>query len=571
MAIPGMKTKINFSNRKYIYIALAAIVIIISAIVTTLLLTGRDKNVKDLYFQIERKHFINRMNEIERKYNDSLAKTRPLREQPSRTRYEISMKLSQVDDGNNNNGQYAFGFLPSQAIDIINSSKIVVNSRYDIKNEIKTSSLSFLLEGQSFLDINAFWDKDLMGIQVPVIYDKYFVFNKNDLSSALGKFGIDIPIKKIILPSDLKTDLKSKTGSSAAPAEIRNIIEDYIKLLEENIPEEQLSVSRNIDIDIDTGSPAGTSKVKCDVFTIELDESQFKAIAAKTAEFLCSDIRFLKITLGQLYSMLDILKEAGYLDLAAATQSVPHELYWLNGLNGLHKLQELQDIDDFDDFEDFDEDLKDDIEKLRQALLDAIKNTSFPGGFSMMVAVDKKGNIVDRKATLAAKSGNEPERAFNLHSGQYFTNIHITQEAGNSQDEKALIEIETQRQAGTGGSFTRIHCENNFWPDFEALINARKETDEDDKNKAMFTSYLVDIKLTCKELGIENRNILIDIKKEDRYGISFQLPERNESTAIDIITIDEDAINNIQAEIQFSALRFILANQYLIDAFTAAN
>ncbi|NLC68304.1 MAG: hypothetical protein GX754_05860, partial [Clostridiaceae bacterium] len=92
MAIPGIKSIINFSNRKYVYIGLAAIIIIvISAIVITLLLTGRDKNVKDLYLQLERKNLVNRMNEIEKKYNEQMAKTRPLREQPSRTRYEISV------------------------------------------------------------------------------------------------------------------------------------------------------------------------------------------------------------------------------------------------------------------------------------------------------------------------------------------------------------------------------------------------------------------------------------------------------------------------------------------------
>lgn len=570
MAIPGIKTRIISSNRKYvrkkIYIGLAAIVIIISAVITVFLLTGRDKNVKDLYFQIERKNFVNRIEEIEKKYNDNLAKTRPLREQPSRTRYEISLKLSQAGGGNSNSGDYVFGFLPAQAIDVINSSKIVVNSRNDVKNEIRTSSLSFLLEGQSFLDINAFWDKDLMGVQIPVIYDKYFVLNKNDVSSALGKFGIDIPMKRIILPSDLKTGLKNKAGSSPAPTEIKNILVDYINLLEASISEEQVSVSGNIDIDMEP--PAGTSKVKCDVFTIELDEPQFKAIAAETADFLCSDIRFLKITLGQLYSMLDILKEAGYFDLPAGMQSTSLEPY---GLNGLLKLQELQDIDNVEDFEDFNEDLKEDIEKLRQALLDAINNTSFPGGFSMTVAVDKKGNIVDRKAALATKSGNDPERVYTLHSGQYFTSIRITQDASSNRGEKALIEIETQRQAGAGGSFTRIYCENNIWPDFEVLINTRKKTDEDDKNNTMYTNYSLDINLTCKELGIENGNILIDIKKEDRFGISFKLPEINEATAVDINTIDEDAIKDIQSEIQFSALRFILANQYLINAFTSDN
>ncbi|NSW90175.1 MAG: hypothetical protein HPY74_05760 [Firmicutes bacterium] len=526
MTIADIKARISPLKKKNICILIAAILVIAVAIVVTLLVLNRNKNVKDLYFRIETRNFVNFMNEIEKRQNDNIAKTKPFREQPSRTRYEISAKLSQPDNKNGNN---SFGDLPAQAVDVINSSKLVLNSWYDLKNDKKTGSLSFLLEGQSFLDINAFWDKDIMGIQVPVIYDKYFVFNKNNISNALNKFGIDIPVKKILTISDIKDTVNFSTG------EFRDILIDYIKFLEENITDQQVSMSRNVKITSQPGATPG----KFDIFTVKLNESQFKAIATKTVDMLCTDKRLLNITLGKVYSVLDMLKGAGYFDLVKDMEST------------VGQLQKYEDT-----------------EKLRQDLLDIIENTSFPEGFEMFLAVDKSGNMVNRKISFASKAEGESKRMFNLNAGQFFTNLVIEQEAGSNPAENARIEIETVRQDGTGGRFLHINCINNIWPDFEVLINTRKEMIEDNKKKAINTSYSLDINLTCKSLNIENGNILVDIKREDRYGVDFELPDINEATAIDINSIDEEGIKAVQTEIQFTAAKFLLTNQYLINAFT---
>jgi len=124
-----------------LYILLAAVVLAVAAVSIYYFITsGKDTNAKDLYFQIESKNFVNYMNEVEKKQDKSAAIEKLLREQPSRTRHEISVKLSQSDS------QGGSGFsllnLPQQAIDVINSIKIVTSSKYDIKNNKKADSLS---------------------------------------------------------------------------------------------------------------------------------------------------------------------------------------------------------------------------------------------------------------------------------------------------------------------------------------------------------------------------------------------------------------------------------------------
>jgi hypothetical protein len=589
-------------KNRNLYILTSAILVIAVIAVIIFISVGKNKNVKDLYFEIETKNFVNFMSDIIKKQNDSMAKTKPLREQPSRTRHEISVKLSNLGSGGNQGLN-----IPEQAIDVINSSKLVLNSRYDLKNDIQTGSLSFLLEGQSFLDINTFLDKNIMGLQIPVIYDKYFVLDKNNVSYAFDRFGIDMPAKKILIPSEINDTLKIPL------VEFKDIFTDYIAFMEDIIAEQNISITKNVKlkqveypvsnynnpvlqgkneqqdndkqkqqnlvtVKSETSSKFGAASLlgvvsksdiklepetvyqsqessnnrsksdKYDIFTIKLNEDEFKAVAEKTIDMLCSDKRLFDITLGKTYTVCEMLKDAGYFDLskdleAAYNQSKKYE----------------------------------DINMLKQDLLNIIKYSSFPEGFNMALTVDKSGNIVDRKISFANKMEGESKRMFSLHAGQFFTRLVIEQESSESKSENSLgtdnsnavIEIEIIRQEEASRNFIYINCVNNIWPDFKAAINTTKTSSEDNKKKTLNTNYILDIDLTCTELGIEKGNMLIDVKREDRYGIDFTLPEINEDTAVDIKSITEDGIETVKTEIQFSAAKFLLTNQYLINAFTS--
>jgi hypothetical protein len=552
-------------KNRNLYILTSAILVIAVIAVIIFISVGKNKNVKDLYFEIETKNFVNFMSDIIKKQNDSMAKTKPLREQPSRTRHEISVKLSNLGSGGNQGLN-----IPEQAIDVINSSKLVLNSRYDLKNDIQTGSLSFLLEGQSFLDINTFLDKNIMGLQIPVIYDKYFVLDKNNVSYAFDRFGIDMPAKKILIPSEINDTLKIPL------VEFKDIFTDYIAFMEDIIAEQNISITKNVKlkqveypvsnynnpvlqgkneqqdndkqkqqnlvtVKSETSSKFGAASLlgvvsksdiklepetvyqsqessnnrsksgKYDVFTIKLNEDEFKAVAEKTIDMLCSDKRLFDITLGKTYTVCEMLKDAGYFDLSKDLEAA---------YNQAKKYE--------------------DINMLKQDLLNIIKYSSFPEGFNMALTVDKSGNIVDRKISFANKMEGESKRMFSLHAGQFFTRLVIEQESSESKSENSLgtdnsnavIEIEIIRQEEASRNFIYINCVNNIWPDFKAAINTTKTSSEDNKKKTLNTNYILDIDLTCTELGIEKGNMLIDVKREDRYGIDFTLPEINEDTAI---------------------------------------
>jgi len=545
-----MKTQlvnnVNTQKKKLYIIIGIALITLIAVAIAVIFVMNSNKDVKDLYFQTEIKNFVNSMDELKKIQDDSITRNKPFRENPSRTRYELSAKLSKTDNSNssnntNSNNTEGFINIPTQAVDIINSTKLILNSRYDIKKDINMSSLSFLLEGQSFIDINTLFQGDTIGLQLPIIYDKYFIMDKNNVSEALSKFGLDIPIKSIFSISQLQA------ATTFSIEDSKNIFIDYLKFLQENISIENISMSKNVKLQelkypsIASVNPEEAKKTgKYNIFSIKLSEEEFKPIAIKTVDVLCSDSRFVDMTIGNLTSILNIIEEAGYLNMASSIESA------VKNINNLK-----------------------DIESLKTELTGIINNTAFPDGFNMTLVVDPSGNLADRKISLSSKTMNEPVRKYSMQTGKFFTKTTIEQESARDSDGNALIEFEKVRKGTTGDMYVHISCLNNMWSDFDLTVDSSSQNSKDDKRKSLNTNYLVDIRLTARDLGFDNANILLDLKREDRYGIEFSMPELNNETSINLNNSAKEQVDALMMDLQFSAAKFLLGNQSILNAFTS--
>ena len=545
-----MKTQlvnnVNTQKKKLYIIIGIALITLIAVAIAVIFVMNSNKDVKDLYFQTEIKNFVNSMDELKKIQDDSITRNKPFRENPSRTRYELSAKLSKTDNSNssnntNSNNTEGFINIPTQAVDIINSTKLILNSRYDIKKDINMSSLSFLLEGQSFIDINTLFQGDTIGLQLPIIYDKYFIMDKNNVSEALSKFGLDIPIKSIFSISQLQA------ATTFSIEDSKNIFIDYLKFLQENISIENISMSKNVKLQelkypsIVSVNPEEAKKTgKYNIFSIKLSEEEFKPIAIKTVDVLCSDSRFVDMTIGNLTSILNIIEEAGYLNMASSIESA------VKNINNLK-----------------------DIESLKTELTGIINNTAFPDGFNMTLVVDPSGNLADRKISLSSKTMNEPVRKYSMQTGKFFTKTTIEQESARDSDGNALIEFEKVRKGTTGDMYVHISCLNNMWSDFDLTVDSSSQNSKDDKRKSLNTNYLVDIRLTARDLGFDNANILLDLKREDRYGIEFSMPELNNETSINLNNSAKEQVDALMMDLQFSAAKFLLGNQSILNSFTS--
>ncbi|NMB95429.1 MAG: hypothetical protein GYA02_02290, partial [Clostridiaceae bacterium] len=416
-----LSNNVNTGKKKTYIILGSVLVVIIIAAVAIFLAINSSKNVKDLYFQTEVKNFADLMNEIQKNRNEAANKYKPFKEKPSRTRYEISAKLLETDkeagnnsnntgNGSRKNSNENFVNLSKQAIEIINNAKLIYNSRYDTGKGINMTTLSFLLAGQNIVDINTISQDDIIGLQIPVIYDKYFIADKNNISDALGKLGLDIPLKSIISPSQLKD------AASFSEEETKNLFTDYMSFLQENISNENLSMLKNVEIQelqhpsIASGNQQEAKKTgKYNIFKIQLSEEDFKPIALKTIDFLCSDSRFINMTSGNIASILNLIENTGILNTVSSADFI---------------------LDEFKNYSD--------IEQLRTTLTTFISNSSFPDGFNMSLITDLKGNIVDRKINFSSQKADEFVRKYSIQTGSFFTKVTIEQGLDEDSSNNAL-------------------------------------------------------------------------------------------------------------------------------------
>jgi len=100
-----LSINVNTGKKKTYVILVSIIAVIIIAAIAAFVAINSNKNVKDLYFQTEIKNFADLMNEIQKKRIDVENKYKPFKEKPSRSRYEISVKISDAakDVGSNSN------------------------------------------------------------------------------------------------------------------------------------------------------------------------------------------------------------------------------------------------------------------------------------------------------------------------------------------------------------------------------------------------------------------------------------------------------------------------------------
>lgn len=509
-----------FKNKKNTIISVLVIVLLVT-IPAFLFFKNRKEDVKDLYFRIETKNFVKNMDDLWRNKLANDKKYKPFKENPSQVRYELSAKLSSP-----NSIKEAFGDIPEPVIDIVNSSKLVLNSKYDLKEEKSLTSLAFLLEGLSFVDINMFTEKETIGLQVPIIYEKYFLFNRNNMAPNLEKFGLNLPIKKIVLPKEIKN------ASSFSILEIKDILVECIDALKSNISDEQIELGKTLE----SFNVGGKEGAKYDQFTLKFSQDEFKALYSDLIEIVFKDERLLEITTDNIIAILESIEEAGYFSV-------------------------------FPDFKPFVEKVLSysNYNMLKVDLLSLIEKSQFPDSFTMKVVSDSSGNILARDIDMSQKDYDESARTMQVSFRKGFVSGKIEQDAENI-DDNAKIEFNFTRKSLDDIQGT-VKCINNIWPDFEANIKASSDSSENLKKKSINTNYKLFLELTVEEHGINDANILIDIKKEDRHNEIFEIPKTDDSFVINLTTVKEKELSDAIKDIQFSAAKFLLNNQDLIGPF----
>lgn len=331
-----------FKNKKTLILVVSAVVVI--AAFAVILFFNFNKDIKTKYFAAEVKYLNSKLDEMEKLQKENDDKAEKLSQGPARTRYDFSVSLR--------SGEIP-GLIP-EAVSLINSLRVIYNSRYDKTSDKNLSTVSLLLEGQNFADINLLQDENLVGVQIPILSEMFFVSDEDKLAQALSVFGLDIPEIKVPEVTDLPV---------MNTVDFRSVLNSYIEYVKEEITEDNLAVTSLKD---DTG--------KYSVYKLSFSEEEFIKFIKRTSELMLSDERFVSLTIDNMNIIIEAVNASGNADLFK---------------------QKLETIDPV---------------KMLEMINETVDKLSFKNGFTMEVKVDSSGNIMSRNVLLSANTGDEAQR-----------------------------------------------------------------------------------------------------------------------------------------------------------------
>jgi hypothetical protein len=333
-------------------------------------------------------------------------------------------------------------------------------------------------------------------------------------------------IKNILLPREIRS------ASNFSILECRNILIEYIDFFKTNISDEQITLVKNLQNHGFENNKGG----KYDQYTLSFDEKQFNDLYSAFIEMLFKDERLVNITVDNVINIFELFENAGYFEL-------------------------------FSDFKPFTEKILSysDYSTLKEDLLNLLENVQFPDGLNMKIVVDSAGNVIARDINVSSKQPDYPVRIYDIFVGEKYVSGIIEQP---SEDGKDNASIEFKFQEKNSNKFEgSIKCINNIWPDFEAKISTLSESSENVKKKLISTNNKLLVEFDVEEYGIKDANVLIDIRREDRYDESFDMPQTDNDSAINLNTVSDEKLKDVIKELQFSAAKFMLNNQDLIEPF----
>lgn len=173
-------------------------------------------------------------------YSDALNDYKDLSERPVKSKFNISanLKISELD---------------SEVQDVINKSKITIESNADVKNKKSQNKVGLYSSNSEVLTVDMVTDNDKIGIGCKDLYDKYLVVSMDDLIDYLKKSG-DID------DDELEMISKMASGNNLNLYDLLYISEDDLKHFDKEYSIEKIidliskdcfSKKSNVEVEVD--------------------------------------------------------------------------------------------------------------------------------------------------------------------------------------------------------------------------------------------------------------------------------------------------------------------------------
>ncbi len=351
-----------------------AVVLLAAAGILLLAKLVWNTDAREIYFEAESKNFRKYSQWINDNYTSFMEKQKPYMDMAYRRRMELTadIKSSGKPFGLNN---------ADRLFDLVKRSKLVVDTKRQPREDVAISGVSLLMEKVPFLDAEIFSKAGMLYFTVPVLLpDKYFSVKLDKLDDVYDKFSIPVRPERLIKGTDIAQTLQfDATALNNSADKLGDVFSRLITEGSVNYGEErEVTLSGQV--------------VKGREVLVSLDESAATVLLGELAAFIAEDKTLLSLTHGNFADISTMLDDAGLFRLIGFLHETGVAVLTENENNLVGKLNVRKDLEGFGKY-----------------LKETLSSYVLKDGLSMVVVIDKAGNILDRKLSLdlADRSGGK--------------------------------------------------------------------------------------------------------------------------------------------------------------------
>ncbi|USG66270.1 hypothetical protein NDK47_02750 [Brevibacillus ruminantium] len=534
------------SSKKMWIIAGVAGIAILGGLGTAYAKLDLFKSPKAIYLEAEANNLKQMADDLSRSFEEYEAYVKPYLDQPVHSTMELSQFQIDAD-------------MPdpeSQVVlDLLKTAKLVVQSQSDEQKKQHYGNFEIHLKDNKLASVDYFLDDTKMGFRLPDFYPKYGYLDLNDRDAIKQKFGEDLP-KRLMTNKDLYEAMKMNRE------EVSSALAPYAELYVNSLKDAQVTINKNASFSED-GYQTNAREL-----TVTLSDEEAKVLFTQLAEKAKADEKLFDLLYTRYHNVSTLLIDSGYPDVKALSKEDFKKEYT--------KV-----------FDDFLKDTKD-----TKASKDQLK---------MTVLVDNNHQILSRKLVIVDEAGKE-DSSFYTSAGytngadtykRYSVKIDEDGEKGEmtfrykatKQNDKTtgtvsllfdgqpevLLDLstkfETTKQADkeTGTYDFTLKAKSDTDPETVSLsgnitssmTKAANGRDTDSTVKLNFDQSTPDLP---KSIGLS-------IKTKEEFGKAVSMPSLGADNAINLTTLTDQQMMEIQEEVGIAAQSFMMKNMELFQEF----
>ncbi|WP_286886485.1 DUF6583 family protein [Aneurinibacillus sp. UBA3580] len=442
----------------------------------------------------------------------------------------------------------------AKIMEIVKDAKVVVESKMDDKNKKNFLKADVNIKNNNVIGVEFFYDAEKLGFGVPALYNKYGYFNWKDKAVIEQKYGIPG------IPESIPSQKEYLDLIQIPKEELQPIMREYAMLYADSIQNDQVSVKKNA-----TFEEAGV-KMDAKEITVTFTPEQYKQLMKKMADKISKDQK------------LQDLLYPRYQKLAELTASGSPE--------DLPKLSK--------------EEFKKKFAEFKEEADRSIDNGEYGDGIKMIVYADKEDNILSRtiemndtksgdKNTLklvsfqdkenkdhvvfdvnTKKSDNMEEKVniayVNKKEGENCkgnVKFTIVDKTGSSTltDVVAEADFAMTKEGNKQNQDVKVKINDNESGQSEPIVLSWKGTvTNNDKDKMRIADYKVEMSGPQDDPTMPKK-ISLDMKSNEKFNVAgVKLPELNAQNSINLATMTDQQMMQIQQEIQQGSMQFMMKN-----------